>query len=141
MGSAYEVHVVFVEELGDDLGAEGETDAPVVFTPAHGVLVWIRPEQVAEEALVGHIRGAHDAADLLHRLQVRAETAVAADDLLVDDGRYGQAVEAVGERLPELNVVAALALVIKAIDPVDGGALVVTTQEEKVLWVLDLVSQ
>jgi hypothetical protein len=35
------------------------------------------------------------------------------EDLLVDDGRNRQAVEAVGERLPELDVVSPLACVNK----------------------------
>jgi hypothetical protein len=34
-----------------------------------------------------------------------------------------------------------LTFVIESIDPVDGSALVVTAQDEKVLWVLDLVSE
>ena len=56
-----------------------------------------------------HIRGSHDPPDLLHGVQVRAETAVHGEDLLVDDRGNGQAVEAVRERLPQLDVVSALA--------------------------------
>jgi hypothetical protein len=41
------------------------------------------------------------------------------EDLLVDDGGDGQTVEAVGERLPQLDVVAALALVIEAVYTID----------------------
>lgn len=63
------------------------------------------------------------------------------EDLLVDDSSNGQAVEAVGEGLPQLDVVSSLALIVKAIDTVDGGTLVVTTQNEEVLGVLDLVRE
>jgi hypothetical protein len=35
----------------------------------------------------------------------REDTSVHAEDLLVDDGRNGQAVEAVSERLPQLDVI------------------------------------
>lgn len=63
------------------------------------------------------------------------------EDLLVNDGRNGQAVEAVGESLPQLDVVSPLALVVEAIDTVDGGALVVAAQNEEVLRVLDLVGK
>ena len=59
--------------------------------------------------LIRNIRRPHYPPDLLHGLKVRREAAVAAEDLLVDDGRHGQAVEAVCERLPQLDVVAALA--------------------------------
>lgn len=34
-----------------------------------------------------------------------------------------------------------LTLVVEAIYPVDGGALVIPSQQEKVLWVFNLVSQ
>lgn len=63
------------------------------------------------------------------------------EDLLVNDGSNGQAVEAVGKRLPQLDVVTALALVVEAVDAVDGRAFVVTPQDEEVLGVLDLVGQ
>lgn len=60
-------------------------------------------------------------------------------DLLVNDGGNGEAVEAVGESLPELDVVSALALIVETVDTVDRGTLVVSTQNEEVLGVLDLV--
>ena len=63
------------------------------------------------------------------------------EDLLIDDSRNGETVEAVRESLPQLNVVPPLALIVETIDTVDGGALVVTTENEEVLGVLDLVSQ
>jgi hypothetical protein len=63
------------------------------------------------------------------------------EDLLIDDGSNGQAVEAVGESLPQLNVISPLALVVESIDAVDGRALVVSTENEEVLRVLDLVCE
>ena len=61
------------------------------------------------------------------------------EDLLVDDGRDGQAVEAIREGFPQLDIVPSLALIVETVDTVDRGALVVTSQDEKVLRVLDLV--
>ena len=46
--------------------------------------------------------------NLFHGLEVWAEPAMAAEDLLVNDGRHGQTVEAVRERLPQLDVVSPL---------------------------------
>jgi hypothetical protein len=63
------------------------------------------------------------------------------EDLLVNDGGDGQAVEAVGEGLPQLDVVATLALIVEAVDAVDGRALVVAAQDEEVLGILDLVGE
>ena len=63
------------------------------------------------------------------------------EDLLVDHGGHGKTVEAVRESLPKLDVVSSLALVVEAIDPVDGSALVVAAEYEEVLRVLDLVRE
>jgi hypothetical protein len=63
------------------------------------------------------------------------------EDLLINDGGNRQAVEAVRERLPKLDVVATLALIVEAIDAVDRGTLVVATKDEEVLGVLDLVCE
>jgi len=63
------------------------------------------------------------------------------EDLLINDGGNGQAVEAVGKSLPKLDVVAPLALVVETVDTVDGRALVVAAQNEEVLGVFDLVCQ
>ena len=63
---------------------------------------------------------------------------MAAEDLLVDDGRHRQAVEAVREGLPHLDVVPSFAFVVEAVNSIDRGALVVAPQDEKVFRVLDL---
>lgn len=62
-------------------------------------------------------------------------------NLLVDDSGDRKAVEAIGECLPQLDIVATLALVVEAIDSVDRGALVVTSEDEEVFGVLDLVGK
>jgi hypothetical protein len=63
------------------------------------------------------------------------------EDLLVDDSSDGQAVETIGECLPQLDVVSALALVVKTVDTVDRSTLVVTAEDEEVLRVFDLVCE
>ena len=63
------------------------------------------------------------------------------EDLLINDGGDGQAVETVGERLPQLDVVPPFALIVESVDTIDGRALVVSPQDEKVFRVLDLVCQ
>ena len=64
-----------------------------------------------------------------------------AQDLFVYQGRNGQAVEAVSERLPNPNVVSPLAFVIESINSVDRGALMVASQQEEIFRVLNLVGQ
>ena len=63
------------------------------------------------------------------------------ENLLVNDGSNWQAIEAIGEGLPKLDVVSSLALIVEAVDTVDGGALVVAAKHEEVLGVLDLVRE
>ena len=47
------------------------------------------------------------------------------EDLLIDDGCDWQAVKAVRECLPQLDVVPPLALIVEPVDAVDGCALMV----------------
>jgi hypothetical protein len=86
-----------------------------------------------------YISRAHDATNLLHRVQVWTEAAVHREDLFIDDSGNGQAVEAISEGLPELDVVPTFAFVVEAVDAVDRGAFVISAQNKEVLGILDLV--
>jgi translation elongation factor EF-Tu-like GTPase len=66
---------------------------------------------------------------------------VATEDLLIDEGRNREAVEAVRERLPQFDRESPLALVVEPVYSVDGRALVVASEQEEVLRVFDLVGQ
>jgi hypothetical protein len=66
---------------------------------------------------------------------------VRGEDLLVNNGGDWQAVEAIGEGLPQLDAASTLALVVEAVDAVDGGGLMIASEDEEVLRVLDLVGQ
>jgi hypothetical protein len=63
------------------------------------------------------------------------------EDFLINDSGDWQAVEAIRKSLPQLDVVSSLALIIETIDSVDGRTLVVSSQDEEILWVFDLVCQ
>lgn len=69
--------------------------------------------------MMTYISRSHDPPDLLHRVQIGAQTTVHGEDLLVDDSGNWQAVEAVGECLPQLDVVSPLALVVETVNTVD----------------------
>lgn len=71
MGTTDQIQVMFVQELGHHLWAKGKRYTPVVLPPSQNILVWIRPKQIAQQTLVGHVSGTHDASDLLHGLKVR----------------------------------------------------------------------
>jgi hypothetical protein len=64
-----------------------------------------------------------------------------AKNFLVNQGGDGKTIETVCESLPELYIIAALALIVETVYTIDRGALMVSSQEEKVFWVLNLVGQ
>ena len=74
-----------------------------------------------------YICWAHDATNLLHRVQIRTQTTVHSENLLINDGRNRQAIEAIGEGFPELDIVPPLTLVIKSVYPIDRCALMITS--------------
>jgi len=139
VASADQVQVVFLEEHLDDILAECLGDAPVGVHPAFSHFVRVTPKQVADEAGVGHVSGADDVAHLFETVEFGRESPVHAEDLLVDQCGDGQVVEQVGEQFPEFDVVPAFALVLEALDAVDGGALVVAAEGEEVFGLLALV--
>mmetsp|Transcript_25476 Transcript_25476/g.51803 ORF Transcript_25476/g.51803 Transcript_25476/m.51803 type:complete len:309 (-) Transcript_25476:121-1047(-) len=136
-----EIEIVFSVELLYDVGTEGERHTTIALCPSADVGVGVSPENIAQKACVRNIRGAQDTPDLLHAVQVWGEPAMYAEDLVVDDGRDGKAVENHVEGLPKLQAVAPLALVIEPIDSIDGRALVVTAKHEEVFGVLNFVRQ
>lgn len=64
-----------------------------------------------------------------------------AQDFLVNNCGNRETVEAISESLPQLDVIASLALIVESIDSVDGSTLVVASEKEEVLRILNLVSQ
>jgi len=64
---------------------------------------------------------------------------VYAEDFVVHNGSDGEAVEDHVEGLPQLQTVTELAFIVESINAVDRRALVVATQHEKILGVLNLV--
>lgn len=105
MRSANQVQIVLVEKLRDDFSPEREAHSAIVLSPAHRLLVRIRPEQIAQQTLIRYVCRSHDATNLLHRLQIGRQSTVAAEDLLVDDSSDREAVETIGEGFPEFDVV------------------------------------
>lgn len=141
VGPANEIEIVFLQELGNLIRAEGVRDAPVVLAPASYVGVRIRPKEVTQETLVGDVDRPFYGFDLVEAVHVRGKAAVHAEDLVVDDCGNGETVEAVCEYLPEANTESALALVVEAVDSINRGTLVVSSEKEEVLWEFDLVGQ
>jgi hypothetical protein len=141
MRAADEVQVVLVQKLRNNVFPERERDTPIVFAPSVNLLIGIGPKEITQETSIGDIGRAHNALDLIQTGKFWTEASVHAKDLFIDNCSTRKAVEAIGKSLPELDAKASFALVIKAVDPIDGGTLVVSTQDEEIFRVLDLVRQ
>ena len=63
-----------------------------------------------------------------------------AENFFVNQGSNGQAIEHVTEYSPESDGVAALALIVEAVDTVDLCTLMVAAEQEEILWVLYFVA-
>jgi len=78
---------------------------------------------------------------LVETAELRGESSMHAKDFLINKSGNRETVEAVGERFPQFDVISALAFVVEAINTVNGGTLVVSSEQEEVLGVLDLVGE
>jgi hypothetical protein len=141
MSSANQIYVMSFGESRYNFLTKGEADSSIVLSPSLDFFVGVRPEKITEETCVWDISGSHDSLDLVETAQLWGEPSMHAEDLFVNNGCNGQAIEAVSESFPQFDVVSSLALIVEAINTVDGGALVVSSQQEEVLRVLDFVSQ
>lgn len=59
-------------------------------------------------------------------------------NLFIYESSHRKAVEAVCECLPEPDIVSPFALIIESINPIDGCALMVASEQEEVFWVFNL---
>lgn len=64
-----------------------------------------------------------------------------AQDLVINEGSDGHAVEDILEFFPDADGVAAFALIVEAVDAIDLTALVVASEQEEVLLELDFVGE
>ena len=115
VSSADEVEIVPRQELTDDRLAEAIADAALVVFPVERCVARVTPQEVVQQAVIGHVGRARYPADVVHRLEARREAAVDAKNLGRDDGGDREAVEHVDERLPDLDVAPPFALVVETV--------------------------
>ncbi len=109
MSPADEVQLVLSEEVEDDISSEDEADSSFGLPPHLDGGFRVCPEEVAEEASIGNVGGSDDGVDLVDSDEVRGESAVHAQDFVLDEGCYGYTVETVDKSFPQFDVVAGLA--------------------------------
>ena len=84
MSSTYKVDLVLVVEFSNNILAEGEADTSIIIAPICHFFIGVRPEEIAEEACVGHIRRPHDVVDGQDFVELGREATVHAKDLVVN---------------------------------------------------------
>jgi len=139
MSPANQVDIIAVCEFVHHILSKRKGNPAVIFTPLFHILVWVRPKQVAEKARIRYVSWPHDIFDRVDFVEFRGESSVHAKNFVIDEGCNGQAIEAVGEDFPELDSVAALTLIIKPVNSVDAGTLVVSSEKEEVLGEFNFV--
>lgn len=116
-------------ELFGDVLSEGVAGTPRWDAPARAV-VRVRPKQVTHGALVGDLLHAVKRANLVQTIEGWRETAVEAEDFLLDDSSEGQVIEEIREVLPHVSIsVLAQALVVEAVHLGDLARFVVASQD------------
>lgn len=138
MPSANQLQIMHSQESRHNVSAKGEAHPAIVLAPilptkfnyslqlsagacGHrglssylNVLIRIAPEQIAQQSSVRHVGGTRDPADLFHVLQIGTQAAMTTENLLVNNGRYGQTIETICERFPQFDIVSSLAFVEEA---------------------------
>mmetsp|Transcript_21994 Transcript_21994/g.62851 ORF Transcript_21994/g.62851 Transcript_21994/m.62851 type:complete len:376 (+) Transcript_21994:482-1609(+) len=105
------------------------------------LLVRVRPDQVAEEALARRLLKPVEAGDALERGEVGRQAAMHREELPIDRGRERQGVESVHKRIVHALVVLVLALLAEVEEARHLPALVVSAQHLDSLRVYDLVRE
>lgn len=109
-------------------------------TPATSV-IRITPEQIAHGPFVRDFLDPVESANVVKGVDRRTETAVKAEDLILNQGSKGEVVKEVREILPDISVaIFPQTLVVEAIDLCDLARLVVSTQDRDALGVADFES-
>lgn len=124
------VHPVDVEELLHNLRAERVPRAAGREGELVALRVRVAPDKVGHGSLVRDLAEAVDDLDLVDAVDARAQPAVHAEDLVVDDDGEGEEVEHIGEVVPHIGVaVLAVALGVEAVGLRHAAGLVVAADQ------------
>lgn len=129
--------IVMIERLRNVL-TEGVSRASWTDSPAASV-IGIRPQKIAHGTLMRYFLNSVERADVVERVDTGRQTAVQAEDLVVNEGGQGQVVEEVREELPHVRIaILAQALIVEAVHLRNLPTLVVAAQDGDALGIADL---
>jgi hypothetical protein len=129
--------IVMVERLRDIL-AESIACTTWGYSPTAPV-IWVGPKQITHGSFMRYLLYAIEGPDIIKRIDAGRETAVEAEDLVVDQCGKRQIVEKICKVFPDVGVaVFSKALVVEAVDLGDLAGLVIPTENGNALWVSNL---
>mmetsp|Transcript_18871 Transcript_18871/g.52453 ORF Transcript_18871/g.52453 Transcript_18871/m.52453 type:complete len:274 (+) Transcript_18871:788-1609(+) len=144
MSPRHELQVVDLVEFIRDALTEQVPGSSGRDVPAGGErqVLGIRPHQIAEGALMRDLLVPVDGTDLIQRAYVGGQTAVHAQDLLIDEGGKAEAIEALYAVSPHARVaVLAQAFIVKAVHLRNLSRLVISAEKRDVGRVLELEAE
>ena len=154
MSSTYQIHVMFLQESRNNIRSKSERNTTIVFWPSGNVFVRIWPKQIAKKTTIwnlytvsiswirklsAYIGWSHNSSYLFHWIEIRTQTTMHGKNLFVNDRSNWQAVEAISESLPKFDIVTSFAFIVEAINSVDWCAFMISSENEEIFWILDLV--
>jgi len=83
MCSTDQVNIVFDGEFSHDALPKSETDTSIILSELFDPSFWVRPQQIAEEALVRHIGRSHYVLDLFEIFEFGTQAPVHTKNLFV----------------------------------------------------------
>ncbi len=101
----------------------------------------VRPQQVTQQTSISHFTSPATVLYLIHTTQLRTQSPMHTDNLIINNGCARQTIEGIAKLFPNFDTVAATAFVVKSVYAVDSGTFVVSTEDEEVFGVLDFVGE
>ena len=131
MSTADKIEVELLEELCDGFRAETPSNSSIAFTPLVNIRIGVAPNKLGEETFLWNFCRPLDVFDQIKAAKAWCDTAVNAENLLLDDRRDWEPLENLQELLPQLTTSIALsALGLESV--IDGreAALVIAAEQE-----------
>ena len=141
MSSAYKIEIVLLQKLYKFICTKRTRNTSVTLPPPFSIGARIRPQQITQETIIRNLSRPLNILYLVQTSQFGRETTMHAQYLVINERCNGQAVEAIGEYLPQPNIEPPLTFVIETVDSVDLRILMVPPQQENLFGVPDFVRQ
>ena len=104
-------------------------------------IVRVAPQQIAHGPFMRNFLYPVQRPNVVQRIDARRQSAVQAEDLIIDEGGKGKEVEQIGKGFPDIGIaILAQALVVEAVDLCDLARFMVAAEDGDALGVADFES-